>query len=537
LFLLYIYFLIDPAQAPDSEVAEQLARLHLFEIDSIAQFFSGQRHLPTLRRDGSITDVSINRAHVPVKNCFVKEFGILEIPEERVKHLKNRVSNILKKSGELGYSIELDVQVHVVSLLEDMIEAAGLQNDLHLRCDLEVADLKAHIWIISVNGYPVGAVEIKKPSKKGAASTMNNSTVQGQLFDYMMRIRSFHGLRHVFGIMTDFEEWRICWLPDTDGAAGATDLTYKLDSDNIDIDAASNRVLHCTGILTGNSNETMPSLAMSLVSVLSKMNYGKKSVDVGKMCLLSNDRSYILMDKNYWFWTRLHSNDMKSIRKSMEVSLLPPGGGTRRYILLRDYHGGADGRVWLAAGASNGQLAVIKFLRRVKSRPKDDESKRMKREIDAWRACGISSVHSIPLGGRPAIIMPFSFHCNIDSSGRPSFIQSPDSWSGYPTLDKSNILFLADCQEALRGLDPCVVLRECVSRMAKAKYVHLDIEWRHVSVTPIFKRSLSSLLRKRFVGFVSTFIDFGRIKKVQSQAIAEEEMNLKMEVLISSIAV
>ena len=34
--------------------------------------------------------------------------------------------------------------------------------------------------------------------------------------------RSFHGLQHVFGILTTYNEWRICWLPDCDDAAQAT---------------------------------------------------------------------------------------------------------------------------------------------------------------------------------------------------------------------------------------------------------------------------------------------------------------------------
>ena len=535
---------LEKAQAREEEALareeEALARLQIAEEDlarlqmnSIAEYFSGRRHLPTLTRDGSRTNASINPGHGAVNCCTVKEFGILEMPADRLKLLKNSVSKILTKHDALGYSTELDVQVHVRSLMEDMIEAAGLEGELDLRCgDLEIADLKADIWIISSNGYPVGAVEIKKPSKEGAESTMNDGKVQGQLFDYMLRIRSFHGLRHVFGILTNFEEWRICWLPDSDDAAKATNLMYELDADNININAATERVLYCTDILTGSSAAAMPSLANSLVSVLSKMNYGKNSLDISKMILLSNDRSYILLDKKSWFWTSLQSADLKSIRKSMEVSLIPPGKGTKKFILLRDYHGGADGRVWLAAGASNGQLAVIKFLRRARNRPKNDELTRIQKELAAWGACDISA-YSCKLGGRPAVVMPFLFHCNVDSTGRPFFIQSPDSWSGVPATAESKILFLSECQNALQNLDPRVVLRACVSRMAKAKYVHNDIEWRHVSVAPVFKKP-SLFASKQFAGFISTFIDFGNIEKVNSQAEAEEKMKYKMEVLLNA---
>lgn len=193
--------------------------------------------------------------------------------------------------------------------------------------------------------------------------------------------------------MTDFEEWRIYWFPDSENATKATELDYSLVTDNIDTDTATYRVLHCTKVLTGMDAANMPTLAKSLVSVLSKMNYGKKSLDISKISLLSIGRSCILMDNDSWFWTSLQSNDLIAIRNSKNLPLVPSGKGTKQFILLRDYHGGADGRVWLVAGATNGQLAVIKFLRRARNRPKDDEAVRMKEEIVAWDACGIS-VHS-----------------------------------------------------------------------------------------------------------------------------------------------
>ncbi|CAN0211480.1 unnamed protein product, partial [Ectocarpus fasciculatus] len=348
---------------------------------------------------------------------------------------------------DVGYSTEKDIHNLFHDVCFDMLKIANLDNELKLRCDLEIASLKADIWVICCNGYPVGAVEIKKPRKdKSSASTFHHPKVQGQLFDYMLRIRSFHGLRHVFGIMTDFEDWRICWLPDSDEAALATELSYSLHTDNIDVGCADARVLHGSEIYSGRTENTTPMLATALVSVLRKMDYGKNSLDVRKMLLLSDQRSYIFLNSQSWFWTSLSSTKLRKIRDRKSFSLVPPRSCSK-FILLRDYHGGADGRVWLVASASSGNLAVIKFHRRMKDRDTGQDRAAVKQEVAVWKACGISSVFVCTLNSRPAIVMPFSFHY---------------------------------CQKALLDLDPRNVLRECATRMATAKYVHEDIEWRHV---------------------------------------------------------
>lgn len=64
----------------------------------------------------------------------------------------------------------------------------------------------------------IGVVEVKKPGNGGA---LQNPYVQGQIFDYMLRLKSFFGLEHVFGILSSYKEWRIYWLPSSNVAAGA----------------------------------------------------------------------------------------------------------------------------------------------------------------------------------------------------------------------------------------------------------------------------------------------------------------------------
>jgi hypothetical protein len=513
--------------------------LEYYRKDSLAQYFSGNRKFPCLRQDGSRTSASISKGH-QVVDFEQHTFGMLEISTEQIKNLEKKISKILMLDDDVGYSTEMDICNLVHDVFIDMLNIANLGSELKLRCDLEIASLRADIWVICCNGYPVGAVEIKKPRKdKSSPTTFNRPKVQGQLFDYMLRIRSFHGLRHVFGIMTDFEDWRICWLPDSNDAALATQLSYSLHEDTIDVGCADTRMLYGSEIYSGRTETTTPILARALVSVLRKMDYGKNSLDVRKMQLLSDQRSYILLDSQSWFWTSLSSTELKKIRTNMRFSLVPPLSRCNKFILLRDYHGGADGRVWLAASVSSGNLAVIKFHRRIKDGDAGQDRAVIKQEVEVWKACGISSVFACTLNSRRAIVMPFSFHCRLDESGIPVFIASPDCWSDAASeaACTSVIEYLEDCQNALLDLDPCNVLRDCVTRMANAGYVHEDIEWRHVSVTPMFTRKISTRLRLQFDKFVCTFIDNGRVSKERNQATAAARMKPRVDELISALSI
>ena len=51
---------------------------------------------------------------------------------------------------------------------------------------------------------------------------MDNKVAHGQIYDYMKRLRQFHGLDHIFGILTTYNEWKVFWLNDCDEAAVVT---------------------------------------------------------------------------------------------------------------------------------------------------------------------------------------------------------------------------------------------------------------------------------------------------------------------------
>ncbi len=92
------------------------------------------------------------------------------------------------------------------------------------------------------------------------------------------------------------------------------------------------------------------------------------------------ERPYILMDAKKWWWSKV---DFKPKFK-LQSGKLPT---SKEIILLRDFRGGAHGRVWLACSKS-GLACVIKFAARnrdVSSETLQELEAKLKGELDNWQ--------------------------------------------------------------------------------------------------------------------------------------------------------
>ncbi len=52
--------------------------------------------------------------------------------------------------------------------------------------------------------------------------------MHGQIYDYMLRLQSYYGLRNVFGIVTTYEQWRFYWFPSCDEVAAGEEIDERL---------------------------------------------------------------------------------------------------------------------------------------------------------------------------------------------------------------------------------------------------------------------------------------------------------------------
>lgn len=89
-------------------------------------------------------------------------------------------------------------------------------------CDKPCNIVTLNFLLCIVEGVPIGVFEVKRSGAD--AEVMASAAVHGQMYDHLMRLKNFHGLKHVFGILSTYTSWRIFWLPNpnTDTYAAQT---------------------------------------------------------------------------------------------------------------------------------------------------------------------------------------------------------------------------------------------------------------------------------------------------------------------------
>ena len=213
-----------------AHASSQLLNLFTAAVRSIAL-----HGLPPLGpRRGSSSNPAENHEHKPAnlkQHKFIQFSGL---------QLREGVSAIwaLHANGDLqSWASEMDVQQLVKAVLQDAITAAGLGHLLKCYNELSIFKLRPDIWVVmNDHGVPVGVCEVKKPGR----DIIDSRVVHGQIYDYMLRLRSFHGIKHVFGIVSTYEQWRLYWLDDCASAAAATTVaTYSFPSPSAASSSAS----------------------------------------------------------------------------------------------------------------------------------------------------------------------------------------------------------------------------------------------------------------------------------------------------------
>lgn len=183
---------------------------------------------------------SLSHGHKAVSSITEEPFSPLDL----FQNLRLRdVWGDMFRSIASQYATASDIQMLTRFLLIDAsLQAAQRLPGLTVEFvnGLSVFQLRTDIRIVTSAGVPIGVVKVKKPPSKSdaAATALDDVLLAGEVYDYLLRLRSFHGLRHCFGIVTNYLSWRIFWLP--------SDQTNEL--------AAAKKVWRCTSHCTIKSN-------------------------------------------------------------------------------------------------------------------------------------------------------------------------------------------------------------------------------------------------------------------------------------------
>jgi hypothetical protein len=292
-------------------------------------------------------------------------------------------------------------------------------------------------------------IEVKIPGKDGAlssghcafADTIERGFVllfsvekdahpcQGQLFDYMLLLRSFEGLKNVYGVLTNYNEWRLYHLPalhqelgkpalppmpqwgeggkeekeDTEGeetlVGGLSDLSLTNTKKPDDLrarftDEASKhfkvveRKFHASGVYSATTSTAV----VAIGAVLRKMFDAKSS---GKVLPYGHSlRPYLQFKPDGYDWVTFPE------QVSISFTDRIPDGHTSNFIILGELGSGRDGRVFLCCGVSKKKHcgAVLKFC----------SGANVERELAGWRDL-FPKVRGLTLDNKTAVLLPYLY--------------------------------------------------------------------------------------------------------------------------------
>jgi hypothetical protein len=197
----------------------------------------------------------------------------------------------------------------------------------------------------------------------------------------------------------------------------------------------------------------------------------------------------------------------KTLKHANNIRYKFPTKKTKNFYLLQDYHGGRDGRVWLAAAEHGKQtnnpnisLVVIKFSRYGEDDKKILSSNAIEKgrlevltnESKHWKEIFNIKARVERVLDQPCIIMPFVFHCKlvkIDGEKVIRFVP-PYTWdkSKYDILNLNDEVVehaLFDKLQYKKYVDdPIIAAKEALIKVLDANYIHNDIKWSHIGLRP-----------------------------------------------------
>jgi hypothetical protein len=424
---------------------------------------------------------------------------------------------------DMDYANEDKIKDLVKRMLIDVRDSISALLPLHLTIDTEIVlfNLKADVWVVSSAGIPRGVVEVKMPGpERDPEAPLRSELNFGQLYDYMMVCKTF-GLSHVFGLLTTYSHWRVCWLDDDVGNACALQTTAdeppkellefaskvarRSAATNVDVcettpqpldepastahlpadipqspdepgsdapvvittplpDNGAKRTV-CCGPIIGLLDPSLPSI---LSSAMFKMS---QAVPSPAKNLVAPDRAYIVVTSTSYYWAYYDKDKLPVLRYNNM-----PDEKTTNFTLLQKLGGGGDGTAWLATN-STGKVCVIKFYHSITDNQADNEAK-------LWKMLWDKPARAQPLRNQQALIMPFVRVASDDDLSQPNVIAA---------------------------------VRQAVNTMAMAGLCHDDLSWRHVGLFDDVDGKLHALL-----------LDLARVRSNVPHIEAETEMLTKL---------
>lgn len=337
--------------------------------------------------------------------CLDSDYTILDDIDNMLSHRRESSLLLIYLRGdhEIHYHSEKDIELHILLYLRDILVSLDLNEDVKILQQMEVLRLNPDVWLLRTGSdkTPFLVLCIKKPDQ----DILQYAHVLAQLAQYMNILKHYHGIKHDFGVLSTQVEWRVCWLPECDQLAvasqlGRTEITTTATT-------TTTTGLHGTAVLQGSD----PSIHRIISSVIQKALYTAKHSSTQLPPLIQ--RTALKVDQKSIAWAPLSE-------KVAEFTLDRPSvwSSSFSFYLLRDLYHGAQGRVWLAATCTRrSSIVVLKLVEATettqkRSRLEEEERQVLTlREEQSMRVKMGFNAHCLTLDYNDALCMPYGITC------------------------------------------------------------------------------------------------------------------------------
>ena len=136
--------------------------------------------------------------------CLQGDLAILD--DELPKGVMSVIWRTTEDNKLSSWLSEGDLRNHILRAIRDIIDLAGLRNDLYICTEITLSLVKHHrsdIIVFRRRGSLIGVCGVKVPSDKDGID-LESLSLKSQVVDYMLQLKYTHGVENVFGIVTTY---------------------------------------------------------------------------------------------------------------------------------------------------------------------------------------------------------------------------------------------------------------------------------------------------------------------------------------------
>ena len=423
-----------------------------------------------------------------IKKMIISHFKIkkhLNINEERLDLIDSKFfskNNIYTKKF-VHFSSENSIQRLINDYMTDIFDIMQRLN--YLACydttsiitAISKEEMEKHnipdVTIVKTRELnPVLPIEIKIPPE-GDVDILNNKKVIGQLYDYMLSIKSFYNKKKVFGILTTLKGWRFLWLP---------------NEEEIDL---KDRTVY----ITETYDISHPDLAKIIISVIIRA----LESEFYSVKIFDSLRNYIEYSSRGCRWKRISEDHIEDLEDNINFNIYNDCSSedVLTYTIFKFFQTGPQTQTSLIIN-ENGSIGVLKQFYE-KTNIDNEENlegyKNFENESSLWGEIYNIKTCIKTINGNPSFIMPliFTFETKFNKKTDKTdvFLQTDlrkiFTYEGAISAELPSSLNKFTCyiDKYTNDIDIINIAEKAIKKFSKKGYLHTDLKWDHIGLLPV----------------------------------------------------